>query len=239
MKKCAYIVILLMILPTLILATGAEKAQAAAKRELRVSFSWPTYIDPAVGSDFSSSSSFPNLYDSLVYPTPKGDVIPHVAERWEASKDGLTWTFYLRKGVKFHDGTELTAEDVVFTMDRLIAIGEGYAYLFQGRVKRSEAVDKYTVRFHMSQPYGPFDTALVRLYILNKEPVMANIKKPGPYGDLGDYGKEYLLTHDCGSGPYKVKEMRMEEYLLMERFDDYWGKFVPNAPDEIKFIGTT
>ncbi|MFQ6033917.1 MAG: ABC transporter substrate-binding protein, partial [Candidatus Bipolaricaulia bacterium] len=64
---------------------GAEQP----KRELRVTFAWPTYIDPAVGSDFSSSSSFVNLYDSLVYPTPGGDVIPAVAERWEASKDGL------------------------------------------------------------------------------------------------------------------------------------------------------
>ena len=239
MRKHAYIFVFLMVLPALILWTGGERAQAAAKRELRVTFSWPTYIDPAVGSDFSSSASFVNLYDTLVYPTPKGDVIPHVSERWEASKDGLTWTFYLRKGVKFHDGTELTAEDVAFSMDRLLAIGEGYAYLFQGRVKRSEVVGKYTVRFHMSQPYGPFLAAIVRLYILNKDQVMAHIKTPGPYGKFGDYAKEYLLTHDCGSGPYEVKEMRLEEYLLMEKFNDYWGKFAPNAPHEVKFIGTT
>jgi ABC-type transport system substrate-binding protein len=50
---------------------------------LRVTFSWPTHIDPAVGSDFSSSSSFVNLYDTLVYPTTSGDPIPHVAESWD------------------------------------------------------------------------------------------------------------------------------------------------------------
>ena len=249
MKRLASLIVVLSILATLGLwaggtgegdpAAGAGRAAAEAKRELRVTFAWPTYIDPAVGSDFSSSSSFVNLYDTLVYPTADGQVVPHLAERWEASQDGLTWTFYLRKGVKFHDGSELTAEDVVFSMDRLITIGEGYGYLFAGRVSRSEAVDRYTVRFHMSAPYGPFLTTLVKLYVLNADQVMANIKAGGPYGRFGDYGKEYLLTHDCGSGPYKVKEARLEEYLLMERFDDYWGEFVANAPQEVKFIGTT
>jgi peptide/nickel transport system substrate-binding protein len=249
MKKLGLVVLVLLIVGGFGLwAGGAKEAgpapqQAPAapevKRELRATFAWPTYIDPAVGSDFSSSSSLVNLYDTLVYPTATGDVVPHVAERWEASKDGLTWTFFLRKGVKFHDGSELTADDVAFSMDRLTTIGEGYGYLFAGRVKSSEAVDKYTVRFHMSAPYGPFLITLVKLYILNDSQVKANIKAGGPYGELGDYGKEYLLTHDCGSGPYKVKEMRLEEYLLMEKFDGYWGEFVADAPDEVKFIGTT
>ncbi len=218
-----------------------EKAPAAAevKRELRATFAWPTYIDPAVGSDFSSSSALVNLYDTLVYPTTSGDVVPHLAERWEASKDGLTWTFYLRKGVKFHDGSELTADDVALSMDRLTTIGEGYGYLFTGRVDSSEVVDRYTVRFHMSAPYGPFLITLARLYVLNDDQVKANIKPDGPYGEFGDYAKEYLLTHDCGSGPYKVKEMRLEEYLLMDKFNDYWGEFVADSPEEVKFIGTT
>ncbi len=245
MRKVCFICILLLMLPALILLAAGEKAAEKpappkeVRRELRATEAWPTYIDPAVGSDFSSSSSFVNLYDSLVYPTPTGDVIPHLAERWEASKDGMTWTFYLRKGVKFHDGSELTAEDVAFSMDRIMAIGEGYGYLFAGRIKKTEAVDKYTVRFHMTGPYGPFLTTLVRLYILNKNQVMANAKPVGPYGKFGDYGKEWLLTNDAGSGAYKVKEMRLEEYLLMEKFDGYWGEFKPNAPDLAKLIGTT
>jgi len=209
------------------------------KRVLRITEAWPTYIDPAVGSDYSSSTSFVNLYDTLIYPTPTGNVIPHVAKDWDISPDGLTYTFYLREGIKFHDGKELTAEDVAFSMNRIITIGEGYAYLFEGKVESSKALDKYTVQFKLKAPFGPFLTALVRLYILNKDCVMANIKKPGPYGDLGDYGKEYLLTHDCGSGPYKVKEFPLAEYVLMERFPDYWRGIDPYAPDEFKFIGTT
>ncbi len=257
MKKLVLIIVILCLLPAFIVFAGGKKEEAvepaaeaapaketveAAEevvRELRVTFAWPTYIDPAVGSDFSSSSSFVNLYDTLVYPTPEGGVKPNVAKRWETSADDLTWTFYLRDDVMFHDGTKLTAEDVAFTMDRLVTIGEGYGYMFSDTVTSTEVLDDYTVRFNLSQPYGPFLITLVRLYILNKDLVMANAKAEGTYGDMGDYGKEWLLTNDAGSGPYMVKDMRLEEHLLMEKFDDYWGYFAPNAPDLVKFIGTT
>jgi len=212
---------------------------ADGDRVLRVSFSWPTYIDPAVGSDFSSSSSFVNLYDTLVYPDVDGSPLPHVARSWETSEDGLVWTFHLRDDVLFHDGTPLTAEDVKFSMDRITTIGEGYGFLFVGRVQKTEVVDDYTVRFHLSQPFGPFLTTLYRLYILNKDLVEKNIKRPGPYGDMGDYGKEFLLTHDAGSGPYMVKEFRVEEELVMVKNPNYWLSLDPETPDEVRFIGTT
>ncbi len=211
----------------------------AAERLLTTNWSWPTYIDPAVGSDFSSSTALVNLYDTLVYPDIEGDALPHVAESWEASADGLTWTFRLRSGVKFHDGSELTAEDVKFSMDRLTTIGEGYGFLFVGKIASTEARDKTTVVFNMKEPFGPFLTTLFRLYILNKDLVMANIKKPGPYGDMGDYGREYLLTHDAGSGPYMVKDFHLEEYLLMAQNPNYWQPIDSQAPDEFKMIATT
>lgn len=92
------------------------------KRVLRATFAWPTYIDPAVGSDFSSTSSLVNLYDTLVFPNTEGGVDPDLAESWETSEDGLTWTFHLKKGIKFHNGSELTASDVAFSMNRMLEI---------------------------------------------------------------------------------------------------------------------
>ena len=236
MKKTVRILLISLCVVGILVSLGVA---GAAERSLRTNWSWPTYIDPAVGSDFSSSTALVNLYDTLVYPDMKGNAQPHVAKSWETSADALTWTFHLRKGVKFHDGSELTAEDVKFSMDRLVTIGEGYGFLFVGKIVGTEIPDKYTVVFRMKEPFGPFLTTIFRLYILNKDLVVANIKKPGPYADMGDYGKEYLLTHDAGSGPYMVKEFQLEEYLLMEQNHDYWLPIDLDAPDEFKMIATT
>ncbi len=220
-------------------APAATEASTPEKRVLRVTFSWPNYIDPAVGSDFSSTSSLCNLYDTLVFPNTEGGVDPHLAENWDTSADGLTWTFHLKKGVKFHNGSELTASDVAFSMNRLLEIGEGLAYVFLGTVESATTVDDYTVEFTLAEPSGLFLISLIRLYIVDEQQVMDNVVTPGPYGDNGDYGKEYLLTHDAGSGPYMVKEFPLEEYLLMEKYGDWFGTFAPNAPDEVRFIATT
>jgi len=212
---------------------------AAEKRSLNVSFSWPTYIDPAVGSDFSSTSSLANLYDSLVFPNTEGGVDPHLAESWDVSDDGLTWTFKLKEGVKFHNGDDLMASDVAWSMNRLLEIGEGLAYVFLGTVESATAVDDYTVEFKLTQPSGLFLISLIRLYVANEDQVMENIVTPGPYGDKGDFGKGWLLTNDAGSGAYTVKEFPLEEYLLMEKNEDWFGTFHPDAADEVRFIATT
>jgi peptide/nickel transport system substrate-binding protein len=218
--------------------TEAPPEPAPEKTSLNITFSWPTMIDPAVGSDFSSTSSLCNLYDTLVFPNTEGGVDPALAESWEVSDDGLTWTFKLMEGVKFHNGSELTASDVAWSMNRILEIGEGLAYVFLGTVESAAAVDDYTVEFKLTAPSGLFLTSLIRLYVADEEEVMANTAE-GPYGDKGDYGKEWLLTHDAGSGPYKVKEFPLEEYLLMEKNEDWFGTFAENAPDEARFIATT
>jgi peptide/nickel transport system substrate-binding protein len=216
-----------------------EAAAMVEQRILRESEANPPNIDPAVGSDFSSSTALANLYDTLVFPNTKGGVDPWLAENWDTSADGLTWTFHLRNGVKFHNGDMLKASDVVFSANRIMTIGEGFGYLFVKVISSVTAPDDSTVVFTLSKPNGLFLLSLIRLYVLNEKEVMANIATPGSYGDLGDYGKKYLLTHDAGSGPYKVKEFKLEESLTMEKNNDWWGTFVDNAPDEYVIIGTT
>lgn len=226
------------ILLVLVLVTGTAAAQDGGTK-LRITFAWPNYIDPAVGNDYASSTSLVHLYDTLVFPNAEGGVDPWVAESWEASEDGTQYTFTLRQGVKFHDGSELLASDVVYSYTRLKAIGEGYAYLLPEA--QVEALDDYTVQFTLERGSGLFVPSLVRLYIVNEDLVRANYKEDGTYGEHGDYGKEWLLTHDAGSGPYQVVEFPLAEYLLMNKFADWWNaaNFHPNAPDEVRFIGTT
>lgn len=220
-------------------AAAEEEPAAAGSRVLRATFAWPTMIDPAVGSDFSSTTALANLYDTLVFPNAEGGVDAWLADSWESSADGLTWTFKLKEGIKFHDGSEVLASDVAYSMNRMLTIGEGFAYMFVDLVEEATAVDDYTVEFTLSRPSGLFLPSLSRLYVLNEDLVRENTKAEGPYGEEGDYGKEFLLTNDAGSGPYMVKEFPLEEYLLMEKYDGWWGSFVENAPDQFRMIATT
>lgn len=239
-KLALYLVIVVaLLLPAV--AGAADPAAHNPDNIVRWCEDWPTYIDPAVGTDFSDSMALVNLYDSLVFPAVDGSVGPHLATEWTISPDNLTYTFKLRTDAKFHNGDPVTAEDVVFSAERLFAIGEGFSYLLRTKDKEGKiisgiesvkAIDDNTVEFKLAKPFGPFVAALVRLYIVNKEQVLANIDKTeSMYGEMGDYGKKWLLTHDAGSGPYTAKEVKMEEYLLGEKFDGYWGGWEAGAPD--------
>jgi peptide/nickel transport system substrate-binding protein len=218
---------------------GGTPPGEASERLLRVTAANLPKIDPAVGSDGASAIAQVNLYDSLVFPKPDGTMSPSVAKDWEVSEDGIEWTFHLRDDVKFHNGDLLTAEDVVYSLERLVTVGQGWAYLFKGRVKEAIALDEYTVKFVLEEPFGPFLSVLYRLYLLNKDQVIANTQKDGMYGENGDYGTQWLLTNDAGSGPYRVKEMKQGEYFLAEKYDEYWQPLKDTNPTSFKIIGTT
>ena len=215
--------------------TPEETAEGSSTSDLdsivRITQDWPTYIDPGVGSDFSDTIALVNLYDTLVFPRNDGTVVPHLAESWESSEDGKEFVFKLREDVTFHNGNPFTASDVVFTAKRLDTIGEGYAYLFKGVIESVEAVDDYTVKFNLYESFGPFVQSLLRMYILDEETVMANLDMTDKsYGEFGDFGKKWLQTNDAGSGPYMVKEVKMEEYVLGEQYPEYWGGWDENSP---------
>lgn len=220
---------------------GAKPAtmQQGRAKTIRCTVSGTPNIDPGVGLDYGSSIALANLYDTLVFPQEDGTVKPQLAEKWEMSPDALIYTFHLRKGVRFHSGEELDAADVSFSMQRLKTIGEGYAYLFTDSVKSVEALDPLTVKFTLTKPFGPFVRTLVRFYVLDKDAVMSNIQKNGKYGEMGDYGKDWLITHDAGSGPYIAQELKQQGYLAAVRFADYWGGWDKDAPDSFKLIDTT
>lgn len=176
--------------------------------------------DPAQAFDWYDTQALYNLYSPLVYPTPDGRIRPHLAESWEAV-DGQPehWRFTLRQGVKFHDGSELTAEDVAFSMDRLMAIGQGFAGVI-GNVQ-AQVVDRYTVDFLLEKPNAVFPSLMTLFWPLNKEQVLANLE-PGDFGEFGDYGQQWLQTHDAGTGPYTMASHSSGEQLVAERFDNYF-----------------
>lgn len=227
---CQICVILLLIF--------AVSVAFSADRPLRMNCAWPIRIDPHASNDASTSIASINVYDALVFSDSDGEPVGHVAEKWEVSKDGLIWTFHIRQGIKFHDGSELTANDVKFSMDRLLAMGKGNAIVFANEEIQTEVLDKYTIVFHLNSPDGALLQKLVFVYVLNEDLIRSNIKEPGLYGEMGDYGEAYLQMHDAGSGPYMVKEVVFESHVDMVINPNYWLPFDPNAPDEFKMIGT-
>jgi len=189
-------------------------------------------FDPAKHRDETETMYVVNTYDPLLYPTKGGPPKPWVAEKWEASEDGKVWTFYIRKGIKFHSGRELTAEDVAFSMQRVLDLGTGFSFLWKGLVEKVEVVDKYTVKFYLAKPFAEFPATLIHLFIVDKEEVLKH-KQDGPFGEYGDYGQAWLAEHDAGSGPYKVVEFKRGERVVLEKFEDYWAGWSPGKPDRV------
>jgi ABC-type transport system substrate-binding protein len=115
-------------------------------------------IDPAIGTDYTQNMAQINFYDTLLTPTASGNVTGRLAERWTASPDARTYTFHLKHGVKFHSGNELTADDVVYTTQRILAINQGYSFIWQGYLTLDgvKALDRYTVQFTLLKPFCAF-----------------------------------------------------------------------------------
>jgi len=157
------------------------------------------------------------IHDALVKPMPGGDNTPSLAESWTVSKDGLTYEFVLRKGVKFHNGDPVTAEDVKFSFDRYKGAG---AKLLKDKVKDVQIVDPGRVRFHLKEPWPDFMTfygtsATGAAWIVPKKYVEK----------VGDDG---FKKAPIGAGPYKFVSFNPGVDLVMEAFDGYWRK-TPNV----------
>lgn len=210
---------------------AAFSGQAAAETVLRLDEVPVGELDPGKATDYADSILMFNVYDTLVLSKQGGPgVVPHLAESWET--DGKTYTFKLRQGVKFQSGNPLTAEDVVFSLNRMKTLGQGLSHLF-AEVEKAEAVDATTVKFTLAHPYSPFISALLRLPIVDKKVVMANLGQGD--GEMKDWGQAYLSTHAAGSGAYKVVSHNPQEETVMAKNADYFLGVPAKAPDTVRF----
>lgn len=176
--------------------------------------------DPALAVDWYDTQVAYNLYSPLVYPTPDGRLRPHLALHWQTVDDKLDhWRFTIRAGVKFHDGSELTAEDVVFSMKRFLDMEKGYSSML-GKLS-AIASSRYMVDFILEKPNAIFPYTLTLFWPVNKDLVLEHIQ-PGNYGRFGDYGEDWLMTHDAGCGPYMMTSHSPGERMEAVRFEEYF-----------------
>src|SRR5512145_3306333 len=157
------------------------------------------------------------LHDALVKPMPGGDNTPSLAESWTASKDGLTYEFVLRRGIKFHNGDPVTAEDVKFSFDRYRG---GAAKLLKDRVKAVQVVDARRVRFVLKEPWPDFMT------FYGTTATGAGWVVPKKY--VEQVADEGFRKAPIGAGPYRFVSSTPGVDVVVEAFEGYWRK-VPSV----------
>ncbi len=163
------------------------------------------------------------LYDPLFGCTPEGKLSPDLglANKWELSSDGMTWTFYLRKGVKFHDGVELTARDVKFSIEQMMLPDSSSAdgVILNQQIKSIEVKDPYTVVIHCKQP---------AIFLIN---IFSNMEGTGGMILPKDYyekvGKDQFAKRPIGSGPYKFHSNMTGSFIKLEATERHWRGGVP------------
>ncbi|MDH7488696.1 MAG: ABC transporter substrate-binding protein [Anaerolineae bacterium] len=188
-------------------------------------------IDPHQGLSSELGIFLTSVYDPLVWQTPEGKFVPGLAERWEVSPDGKVYTFYLRKGVKFHDGTPFNAEAVKFSLDRIVDpnLKSQKAINMLGSYDHTEVVDEYTAKVYLKEPYAPFLDSVSQVYIAMVSPTAVQ-----------KWGADYR-DHQVGTGPFMIKEYVAKDHITLVKNPDYnWapefmGHQGPAYLDEITF----
>jgi peptide/nickel transport system substrate-binding protein len=172
----------------------------------------PSILIPMLASDSASHSVSGLIFNGLVkYDTDLG-VIGDLAESWEISKDGLVITFHLRKGVKWADGVEFTADDVMFGYKTIIDEKTPSAYKEDFlQVKKAEVLDKYTFRVTYEKPFAPALTTWGSLIILPKHLLEGK-----------DITKTEFARNPIGLGPYKLSKWVPDQELVLESYKDYF-----------------
>jgi len=182
----------------------------------------PPNLDPTGGAAAAIDEVvYANVFEGLTRFAPDGAVIPGLAESWDISEDGLIYTFNLRDGVTFHDGTDFTAEDAVFSLDRARAEGSTNAQpaLFAG-IESVTAVDDTTLVVTLSAPNGSF---------------LFNMA----WGDavmVAPESADMLETNPIGTGPFAFSEWVQGDRVELTRYDGYWGQPVALEAATFRFI---
>ncbi len=170
-------------------------------------------MDPQMVDNVPTANAVMHVHETLVTWDKKMNIVGKLAEKWTTSPDGKTWTFYLRKGIKFQDGAEFNADAVKNSFERILdpATGSPRRSILS-MITDMKVINPYTIALTTQEPFGPF---LSQLATYN-----AAILSPKA---IDRYGKEYG-RHPSGTGPYVLKEWLPGEKMVFERNENYWGE---------------
>ena len=192
--------------------SGAAQAPAAGGTLTFAAGADPDSLDPLNTQSNPGEQVNRMMYDNLVRFNAKMQIEPALAESWTQSPDGLAWTFKLRKGVRFHDGTPFDAKAVKYFFDRVLGDEKPFkASLYTPFVQGAQVVDDGTVRVMLKQPFAAFLFRLAHS--------AGGIASPAAHQK---WGKD-LTLHPVGTGPFKFVEWVKGDRVVLERNDGYWG----------------
>nr|MDQ2686578.1 peptide ABC transporter substrate-binding protein [Armatimonadota bacterium] len=229
---------LLAVVSSLLLAAGCARQQRvvapASDNMLRLPMTAnPTTFDPAIVQDGTTIDMLQNMYDGLVQWTPQNTLAPSLAEKWEVSPDGRTYTFHLRSGVKFQDGNPVTAQDVYYSLRRTLDpklqspvainyLGDivGAKELNSGKIKDLtgvKVINPQTVAITITQPkaYWIYTLTYPTAYVVSKAEAD---KAQGPNGQMTDADAEA----GAGTGPFRVTRYAKDSQVEMSANPNYW-----------------
>lgn len=167
-----------------------------------------------------------NIYDSLVRMNAQGEIVPGLATEWTVSEDGLCYTFTLREGVKFHDGSLVTADDVVFSLEMSAPLANGKALLIN--YDHAEKVDEKTVNVYLSAPYSGFINGMASR--------VAMIFSKAYYEAVGAEGYQ---AAPIGTGAYKFVSAISGDSITLEANEEYWAGAPAIKDVVVKLISDT
>ena len=196
---------------------------ATAKTDITVAMQLePPHLDPtSAAAGAIDSVLYSNVFEGLTRFMRDGSVVPGLAESWEISDDGLTYTFNLRSGVTFHDGTAMDAEDVKFTLDRILAEDSANAQkALYSAISVVEVIDPTTVRLTLSEPNGNmlFNLAWGDAVIVAPESI------------------ENIKQQPIGTGPFKFDSWTQGDSIRISQYAGYWGDQPALTEATFKFI---
>jgi len=208
-----------LLLAAMLVLGAIAVSEAAPTPSGRAVMAWhvtiaPSWFDPSTAPpQITPFGMLYAIHDALVRPYPGQKMGPSLAESWEESEDGLTYTFKLRPGLKFHNGDPVTADDVKFSFNRYQGTG---AQTFKDHVSEVEIVDPLIVRFHLKESWPDFMT----FYGITA--TAAGIVVPKKY--LTEVGDDGFKRHPVGAGPYKFVSSKPGVEVVLEADPGYWRR---------------
>lgn len=203
------------------LLLGPQAASAATSVVLAIG-GQPETLDPYNTNFTLTTAVTKSFYQGLFEFDKDLKVRPVLAESYTVSDDGLVYTFKLKEGVKFHDGTDFNAEAVKVSLERVMNPDNKLARFNQfNRIAKVEAVSPFVVKITLKEPFGPFINSLAH--------ASAAIISPAA---LAKWGNADIAFHPVGTGPFVFEEWKQTDYIKGKRFDGYWKKGFPKV-DEV------